>query len=195
MSSNSMFLNYTNNKNNSEKSIMSMNRFPNVRHQTASIVSSSQQCEQKSRSLQNTRKRSGKTQSEKMDRWCSNEQYWLKTEVEDQNYQTQNHTIPSGRDGNYASEIKWVSTNEDRKVDAVSEVIQPPPELRSSHQTHELITILTQTNGFEINRMESCYDPIVDCMNFNRFKIDVGCEKVHFQNKPLFSVYGMSNIC
>ena len=67
-------------------------------------------------------------------------------------------------------------------------------ELKVKQDGHDLLAILEENGGLKINRMESSYDPIVNCLDFNRCCIDNSREQIQLQNMPLFSVYGMSDI-
>ena len=67
-------------------------------------------------------------------------------------------------------------------------------ELKIKQDGHDLLAILEENGGFKINRMESSYDPIADCLDVNRCCIDNSREQIQLQNMPLFSVYGMSDI-
>ena len=96
---------------------------------------------------------------------------------------------------NHSSSIESESSNQSNIKEAPGSIFGSKTDTSFSQQPHELNTILLETGGFEINKMESCHDPIENCINFNRFGIDVNSEKTHFQNKPLFSVYGMSRGC
>ena len=209
----------------SKKSIMTVNRFPKIKHQSISIASSSQKLEnptcfqstQENSSgindvmfrqkhskepvtLAKTTMRHQETRnycSEKEDEDQKSEKgkCYLTTEIEDRDRRKRSYAIPSLEKMNQPSSIESESSDKSNIKEAPGSSSGPKSYTNFSRQQHELNTILLETGGFEINKMESCHDPIENCIDFNRLGIDVSSEKTHFENKPLFSVYGMSHGC
>ena len=186
----------------SKKSIMAVNRYQNARHQFSPIISNHQISnrsnhisKKNSMPLLETRNHHSENENVELIEKCENNKCYLKTEIEDRNHRNRSNTYPSLEKINHSSSNESDSSNQSNIKEAPGSIFGSKTDTNFSQQPHELNTILLETGGFEINKMESCHDPIENCINFNRFGIDVSSEKTHFQNKPLFSVYGMSRGC
>ena len=179
----------------SKKSIIEINRYQNARHQFSPITSSSHISKKNSMRHQETRVYCSEKEDEELITKSEKDKSYLKTEKEDHYRLNRSYTFPSLEKMNHSSSIESESSDKSNIKEAPGSFSGPKTNTNFSQQQNELNAILLETGGFEINKMESCHDPIENCIDFNRFGIDVNSEKNHFQNKPLFSVYGMSRGC
>ena len=102
--------------------------------------------------------------------------------------------MPVRRKFNRRCDIEHLSPKLNKTAKSPCISLRSTAEQKPKEEGLDFLTILQENNGFEINRMESSHDPIVDCFDFNRCCIDDGSEQIHLQNMPLFSVYGMYDV-
>ena len=109
-----------------------------------------------------------------------------------QTYHNRRNSAPVASITNNIIEIQPDLSQKQRTKEAPIILAHPRKESNSMQQQLQLLSVLRENGAFEINRMESSYDPIVNCMDFNRCSVDVNREQVYFQKMPEFFVFGMS---
>ena len=107
-------------------------------------------------------------------------------------YHNRRNSVPVASITNNTIELQQDLAQKKRTKEEPISLVHHRKEPNSRQQQLQLLSALRENGAFEINRMESSYDPIVNCMDFNRCFVDANREHIYFQKMPDFFVFGMS---